>query len=90
MIRRENKTTYSLVASPFLSELEPIFQREGFEYELLWGDDIPEGISREVDLDGHKINKAVCCVKSHMNPEDVHELMLRLWHPHIYGDVSEF
>ncbi len=86
-IRREENITYSLVGSPFLEELEPLFKKAGFEYELLFGDDIPEGLPHEFILDGRSYT-CVCCVKSHMNPDDVSELMHRVWFPREYGEAD--
>lgn len=87
-IRRENDITYTMVGSPFLDRLEPLFQKAGFEYTLLFGDDIPAELPREFYLGKIRMTCAVCCVKSYMNSEDVHQLMLQLWSPSRYGEVE--
>ena len=86
-IRREDNTTYTMVCSAFLRELEPVFEKCGFQYEVLFGDAIPDDVRREVELGGHIQRVGVCCIKSHMNSEDVHQLMLRVWMPSRYGAV---
>ena len=87
MIRREDHITYTMIGSPFLKEMEPLFKKAGFEYELLFGEDIPAGLPHEFILGGRGFT-CVCCVKSHMNSDDVMELMHKVWSPRIYGEPT--
>ena len=88
-IRLENEITYCMVPSPLLEKLEPFFQENKIEYRLLFDKDIPEGIPKEVNLDGHISKRAVCCVESHMNSDDVNRLVLKAWRPSKYGTMEE-
>ena len=87
-IRREKDITYTMVGGPLLEELEPFFRQAGFEYELLFGDDIPAELPREMDMNGHIMRYSQCCVKSYMNSEDVHQLMLQVWLPSVFGPAK--
>ena len=87
MIRREDHITYTMMGSPFLKEMEPLFKKAGFEYKLLFGEDIPAGLPHEFILGDRKFPH-VCCVKSNMNSDDVMELMHKVWKPRKYGEPT--
>lgn len=87
-IRREQEVTYSNIPNPYLDVLGPIFTAQGFEYECLYGDEIPDHVPPCVDLEGRLLFSGVCCVKSHMNADDIHRMMLSVWNPYKYGEVS--
>lgn len=88
MIRREDHITYTIIGAPLLDEMEPLFQKAGFDYEILYGDDIPDDIPRHLVLEGHIMRWGICCVKSYMNSEDVYDLLLKVWRPRRYGEAT--
>ena len=88
IIRREDHITYANIPFPYLEKLKPIFSAQGFEYEILFGFDIPADQPQCVYIEGMKAFSGVCCVKSYMNPDDIHRLMLSVWNPKKYGSVD--
>ena len=76
-----------MICSAFVGQMKPVFDRAGFRYEILYGNDIPDFLEKAVDLDGHIQRVGVCCVKSDMNPDDVHRIMLQMWMPSKYGEA---
>ncbi|MBO4391516.1 MAG: hypothetical protein J5825_11740 [Lachnospiraceae bacterium] len=89
MIRREDHITYTIIGAPLLEEMEAHFKEAGFDYEILFRDDIPAGVPKELVLEGHVLKWGVCCVKSYMNSEDVYNLFLKVWSPTRYGVAGE-
>ena len=89
MIRKEDHITYTIIGAPLLEEMEAVFQAEGFDYEILYGDDIPADIPRQLVLEGHILKWGVCCVKSYMNSDDVYQIFLKVWRPRKYGTITE-
>ena len=84
-IRTTEETTYTMLPSDLAEKLIPVLDAQNSRYTILYGDDIPVDLEKVVDMDGHKMRRGVCCLKSNFDPDDVHELMLRTWLPSKYG-----
>ena len=84
-LRNENHTTYAMVPGPLADRICDHLKSTGYDCDILVGNDIPDYLERSVDMDGHKQNVAVCCIRSMVNANDVHDLMLRTWLPSKYG-----
>ena len=87
-IRETDHITYSLFPTVYRPQLEEIFKAQGLEYKLYAKGEFPEGVQCALDLEGHIYKDFLYCLESKMEPEDVHMLVLKLWHPSKYGAIS--
>lgn len=82
-IRIEKETTYYNTAYMLMERAEKWFKKNGIEYELLTGDEIPEDKPQGHYMPGRKSKyrfPGTVCIKSHMNVEDLERTLVDIMH----------
>lgn len=88
-IRKEGKTTYTVIPAHYLEEMEKVFKNQGIEYEVLYGKDIPDEVPQAFFYEGKVLMFGLCCIKSEMNSDDINALVLSKLNPYKYGLIED-
>ena len=74
-IRDAGRTTYMPVFGPLLNSLAPIFELNGFSYELVDEGEVPDYVDRAWTAKGRRGTRLIQYIRSTMNIEDLQHII---------------